>query len=104
MGLFKKIKKAVKKAVKQVTKPVEEVAKGAVGLVAGGNDGVTVIEKETPAATVSAPTPAVAIDAPSQDDIESEDDATTESAKRKIAASGKRSLSIARSSGTGINI
>ncbi|HFK4065590.1 TPA: hypothetical protein ACJI8J_004571 [Kluyvera georgiana] len=100
MGLFKKIKKAVKKVVKSVTKPVEQVAKGAVGAVTGGAPEVVVQAQDTAPAEQSA----VAVDVPNSSNADTEVEDTTESAKRKINAGGKRSLSISRSSGTGINL
>ena len=99
MGLFKKIKKAVKKVVKSVTKPVEKVAKGAVGAITGEAPEVVVQAQDT------APDPsAVSVDVPTNTTADTDTEEKTESAKRKINAGGKRSLSIARSSGTGINL
>ena len=95
----KKIKKAVKKTVKKITKPVEK----AVGVVGGalGQGGKQVIEQAAP---VAAPPPAQIIEAPTKGDVETEDDAQTESGKKKARAGGKKSLSVARSSGGGLNI
>lgn len=104
MGFFKKIKKAVSKVVKQATKAPENLAKGAVALATGQGGETTVIEKETPAATqVAAPAPATQVETPT---VETDDENTsdTESDKKKARAGGKKSLSIARSSGNGINI
>ncbi|MBH0029314.1 hypothetical protein I6F53_20450 [Pseudoalteromonas sp. SWN29] len=97
----KKIKKAVKKTVRKITKPVEKVAKGAVGAVGGvlGQGG-----QPEQAAPVAAPPPAQIIEAPTKGDVETEDDAQTESGKKKARAGGKKSLSVARSSGGGLNI
>lgn len=93
----KKIKKAVKKTVRKITKPVEKVAKGAVGAVGGvlGQGG----QPEQ-----AAPPPAQIIEAPTNGDVETEDGAQTESDKKKARAGGKKSLSVARSSGGGLNI
>lgn len=102
----KKIKKVVKKAVRKITKPVEKVAKGAVGAVGGvlgqgGQPDVKVVEQAAP---VAAPPPAQIIEAPTKGDVETEDEAQTESGKKKARAGGKKSLSVARSSGGGLNI
>ena len=96
MGLFKKIKKAVKKVTKQVTKPVRQVAKGLAGAV-GVDGGAQVVEapQATPAAQI--------VDVPEKE-VSTEDEAQTESGRKKARAGGKKSLSVARSSGGGINI
>jgi len=106
MGFFKKIKKAVKKVVKEVTRPVEKVGKE-VGKVVGGALGAgkqEIIQQEAPAPVVTAPPPAQIVDVPEQDKAEGEDEAQTESARKKARAGGKKSLSVVRSSGGGINI
>ncbi|WWD13719.1 host range and adsorption protein [Salmonella phage S147_CPL00262] len=106
MGFFKKIKKAVKKVVKEVTRPVEKAGKE-VGKVVGGALGAgkqEIIQQEAPAPVVTAPPPAQIVDVPEQDKAEGEDEAQTESARKKARAGGKKSLSVARSSGGGINI
>ncbi|WPJ49222.1 hypothetical protein RCIP0016_00038 [Klebsiella phage RCIP0016] len=82
MGLFKKIKKAISKVVKAPLK--------AVGLAADAPNVQTAAE--TP---VAAPKEVV-------EDVESSAD--TESGKKKSRASGKKSLSVSRSSGGGINL
>lgn len=102
----KKIKKTVKKAVRKITKPVEKVVKGTVGAATGILGGqkepdVKVIEQAAP---VAAPPPAQIIEAPTKGDVETEDEAQTESGKKKARAGGKKSLSVARSSGGGLNI
>lgn len=98
MGLFKKIKKAVKKVTKQVTKPVKQVAKGLAGAV-GADGGAQVVEvpqaQATPAAQI--------VDVPEKE-VSTEDEAQTESGRKKARAGGKKSLSVARSAGGGINI
>lgn len=104
MGFFKKIKKAVKKVVKEVSRPVEKAGKE-VGKVVGGALGAgkqEIIQQEAPV-PVAAP-PAQIVDVPEQDKAEGEDEAQTESARKKARAGGKKSLSVARSSGGGINI
>lgn len=106
MGFFNKIKKAVKKVVKEVTRPVEKAGKE-VGKVVGGALGAgkqEIIQQEAPAPVVTAPPPAQIVDVPEQDKAEGEDEAQTESARKKARAGGKKSLSVARSSGGGINI
>lgn len=106
MGFFKKIKKAVKKVVKEVTRPVEKAGKE-VGKVVGGALGAgkqEIIQQEAPAPVVTAPPPAQIVDVPEQDKAEGEDEAQTESARKKARAGGRKSLSVARSSGGGINI
>lgn len=96
--VVKKIKKAVKKVVKQVGKPIEKVAKGAVGALAGG--------AAVPEVRVQEVTPAAAqlVDVPNQQDVSTEDEAQTEAGRKKARAGGKKSLSVARSSGGGLNI
>ncbi|URX37644.1 hypothetical protein FNPHOIGM_00007 [Dickeya phage DchS19] len=103
MGFFKKVKKAVSKVVKQATKAPENLVKGAAALATGQGGETTVIEKETPATQVAAPAPATQVETPT---VETDDENTsdTESDKKKARAGGKKSLSIARSSGNGINI
>lgn len=106
MGFFKKIKKAVKKVVKEVGKPVEKAGKE-VGKAVGGALGAgkqEIIQQEAPVPVVTAPPPAQVVDVPEQDKAEGEDEAQTESARKKARAGGKKSLSVARSSGGGINI
>lgn len=95
----KKVTKTVKKAVKQVGKPIEKVAKGAVGALAGGAGEAQVVEVP---AQQAAPAAAL-VDVPTKE-VETEDEAQTESGRKKARAGGKKSLSVARSSGGGINI
>ncbi|URY10926.1 virion assembly protein [Shigella phage ESh7] len=106
MGFFKKVKKAVKKVVREVSRPVEKAGKE-VGKVVGGALGAgkrEIIQQEAPAPVVTAPPPAQIVDVPEQDKAEGEDAAQTESSRKKERAGGKKSLSVARSSGGGINI
>lgn len=106
MGFFKKIEKAVKKVVKEVGKPIEKAGK-AVGKAVGGAMGAgktEIIKQDAPAPVVAAPPPAQVVDVPEQDKAEGEDEAQTESARKKARAGGKKELSVARSSGGGINI
>lgn len=98
----KKITKAVKKVVKEVTRPVEKVAKEIIrpvkqvaGALAGSPDMPEVVQ----------PTPSAAlIEVPQQEEVQTDTDATTESSRKKARAGGKKSLSVARSAGGGINI
>lgn len=100
---IRKVSKPVEKAVKQVGKAAEDVGKGAVGLVAGAaglgkEPDVKVVEQAAP---VQAPAPVAAqvIEPPSKEDVDTDDDSQTESGKKKTRAGGKKSLSVARSSG-----
>ena len=90
----KKVTKAAKKVVKEVTRPVKQVAGG----LAGGSGEAQVVEvpqAATPAAQI--------VDVPEKE-VSTEDEAQTESGRKKARAGGKKSLSVARSSGGGINI
>ena len=90
----KKVTKAAKKVVKEVTRPVKQVAGG----LAGGSGEAQVVEvpqAATPAAQI--------VDVPEKD-VSTEDEAQTESGRKKARSGGKKSLSVARSSGGGINI
>lgn len=95
--VVKKVKKAVKKVVKQVSRPVEKLAKGAVGALAGGVE-VPDIQAPEPQAVA-----AQLAEVPDQK-VETEDEAQTEAGRKKAARGGKKSLSVARSSGGGLNI
>lgn len=105
----KKIKKAVKKvtkpitkAVKKVTKEVARPIKQVAGALAGGAGETQVVE--VPQAAAAAATPAAQIVDVPEKEVSTEDEAQTESGRRKARAGGKKSLSVARSSGGGINI
>lgn len=91
----KKVTKAAKKVVKEVTRPVKQVAGG----LAGGSGEAQVVEVPQPAATPAAQI----VDVPEKD-VSTEDEAQTESGRKKARSGGKKSLSVARSSGGGINI
>lgn len=91
----KKVTKSVKKAVKEVTRPVKQIAGG----LAGGAGEAQVVEVPQPAATPAAQI----VDVPEKE-VSTEDEAQTESGRKKARAGGKKSLSVARSSGGGINI
>ncbi|MCO4329765.1 hypothetical protein MTQ91_09130 [Staphylococcus hyicus] len=98
----KKIKKAVKKVTKSVKKVVKEVArpvKQIAGGLAGGAGEAQVVEVPQAAATPAAQI----VDVPEKE-VSTEDEAQTESGRKKARAGGKKSLSVARSSGGGINI
>lgn len=92
----KKVTKSVKKVVKEVARPVKQVASGLAGGLAGG---VQVVEVPQAAATPAAQI----VDVPEKE-VSTEDEAQTESGRKKARAGGKKSLSVARSSGGGINI
>lgn len=91
----KKVTKAAKKVVKEVTRPVKQVAGG----LAGGAGEAQVVEVPQAAATPAAQI----VDVPEKE-VSTEDEAQTESGRKKARAGGKKSLSVARSSGGGINI
>ena len=91
----KPITKAVKKVTKEVTRPVKQVA----GALAGGVGEAQVVEVPQAAATPAAQI----VDVPEKE-VSTEDEAQTESGRKKARAGGKKSLSVARSSGGGINI
>ncbi|QXV72999.1 hypothetical protein [Edwardsiella phage PVN09] len=87
---FKKITRAARKVVREVTRPVKQVA----GVLGGGMGEAQVVE---------VPQAAQIVDIPDKD-VSTEDAAQTESGRRKAHAGGKKSLSVARSAGGGINI
>lgn len=93
----KKVTKSVKKVVKEVARPVKQVAGGLAGLAGGTGEAqvVEVPQAATPAAQI--------VDVPEKE-VSTEDEAQTESGRKKARAGGKKSLSVARSSGGGINI
>ena len=80
---------AVKKVTKAITKPISKVV---------GMNGPEIQQ-------VAAPTPAaVEVAPPTQMTQDTESDQATESARKKARSGGKKSLSVSRSSGTGISI
>lgn len=91
----KKVTKSVKKVVKEVARPVKQVAGG----LAGGAGEAQVVEVPQAAAAPAAQI----VDVPEKE-VSTEDEAQTESGRKKARAGGKKSLSVARSSGGGINI
>lgn len=90
----KSVKKAVKKVAKEATRPVKQVASG-LAAGAGEAQAVEVPQAAAPAAQI--------VDVPEKE-VSTEDEAQTESGRKKARAGGKKSLSVARSSGGGINI
>lgn len=89
----KKVKKVFKKATKLVTKAVG----GATGLIGGGKD------PKVP--SMPDPIPAAAqVDAAQIDNPESDKDGDSESKRKKAQSGGKNRLTVARSSGRGLNI
>lgn len=92
----KPVKKVVKKVTKEVTRPIKQVA----GALAGGAGEVQVVEAQQAAAATPA---AQIVDVPEKE-VSTEDEAQTESGRKKARSGGKKSLSVARSSGGGINI
>lgn len=98
--VVKKVTKSVKKAVKKVTKEVARPVKQVAGGLAGGAGEAQVVEVPQYAAATPA---AQIVDVPEKE-VSTEDEAQTESGRKKARAGGKKSLSVARSSGGGINI
>ncbi|BBA26448.1 host range and adsorption protein [Pectobacterium phage PPWS4] len=93
MGLGKFIKKAVKSVTKVAAAPIAAAA----GIVNGKQPDAPQQEVQAP------PPPAVAVTTPdTQGDVQQEAD--TESTRKRSARSGKRALSVTRSSGGGLNI
>lgn len=89
--------KKVKKVFKKVTKSVTKVVKGAAGVVGGGKD------PKVP--SMPDPIPAAAqVDAAQIDNPESDKDGDSESKRKKAQSGGKNRLTVARSSGRGLNI
>ena len=84
----------VNKAVKEITRPVKQVA----GALAG--------ESAMPNMPDTAPpTPSAAlVEVPQQEEVQTDTDADTAASRKKARAGGKKSLSVARSAGGGINI
>lgn len=88
----------LKKAIKKVVK----VASKASGGLIGGDEEKP---KQEAAAQVEAPpAPAAAQVESPKEDSSAEGDGDSEAAKRAAKSRGKRGLSVARSSGTGLNI
>lgn len=91
MGFGKSFKKAFKKVTKTVT--------GAVGGILGAEQ-PKAVEVEAPQQVA----PAAQIIEPPKADAEGGDESQTEAGRKKARAGGKKSLSVARSSGGGLNI
>lgn len=95
----------IKKAFKKVVKVVSKAGGDPLGVLGGDKDEKPK-EAAPVAAPVNAPPPASAaaqVEAP-KEDTTTEEDGDSEAAKRAAKAKGKRGLSVARSSGTGLNI
>lgn len=90
MGFFKKIKKAFKKTL--------GTASG--GLL--GSDDAPKAAADAGAPPVAA-APAAAVEAPKETDAET-DTSDTEASRKAAKAKGKRSLSVQRQSGSGLNL
>lgn len=94
--------KKVKKAVKSVTKSVKKVVKGTIGGATlgalGGNDKVKVPDMPDPIPV------AAQVDAAQIENPESDKDGDSESKRKKAQSGGKNRLTVARSSGRGLNI
>lgn len=99
MGFGKALKKAFKQVTKVVTKPVAQVAGAGVGLLTGQQAGTSVNDFGSPVMTQAA-----AVEAPLDTNAQVVDDADTEAGRRKARAGGKRSLSVTRTSGSGLNL
>jgi len=92
MGFFKK-------AFKKVTKVVSKAGGDPAGLLGGDDE-----KPKEGAAVVAPPAPAAAqVEAPKEDST-TKGEGDSEAAQRATKAKGKRSLSVARSSGTGLNV
>lgn len=89
MGFGKSLKKAFKK-----------VAKVATGGALGGGEEK---QKQAPE-VVQAPQSLQATTEVAKKETDETDDADTEAAKKKARAGGKKTLSVARGSGTGVNL
>lgn len=92
MGFGKKLKKAFKKVTK--------IAGGLPG-VGGGDDKKEKVQQVAP--EVQAPALQATTEV-AKKEVDEDGDADTESAKKKARATGKKGLSVARSSGSGLNI
>jgi len=90
--------KKIKKVAKKVTGTLRKVADPAG--VFGSDEPKA---KEVAPEAAPAPAPAANIEAPKEDANES-DGADSEAARKAARSRGKRGLSVARSSGTGLNI
>lgn len=105
MGFFKKIKKVVSKVTGAVSKatglpdPVGDA-------LAGRGDDTAKTEAAPAPQQQAAPAPVVTqvTTETAKKEGDGTDEGDTEAAKKAAAARGKRSLSVARSSGTGLNL
>lgn len=99
MGFGKALKKAFKQVTNVVTKPVAQVAGAGVGLLTGQQAGTSVNDFGAPVMTQAA-----AVEAPLDTNAQVTDTGDTEAGRRKARAGGKRSLSVTRASGGGLNL
>lgn len=90
--------KKVKKAFKSVTKTLSKVPGS--GFSNSGNDDVQAQEVAPPPATVTAQPAVVAAEEKTTEEV----DVDTEAAKKAAKRGGKQGLSVARSSGNGLNV
>ncbi|QEG09802.1 virion assembly protein [Escherichia phage Penshu1] len=80
---------------KSISKAFKKVVKSTLGTVGLGNDEApNVVEAQTPAAPVEVP----------NDKVEDVDTEVTASDDKKVKRTGKRGLSVSRTSGGGISI
>lgn len=91
MGFGKSLKKAFKKVRKAVTKPISDVL---------GKEPAAAVEVAAPEVVP----PAAAVEVATPTTTQTEDEASTESDRRKARSGGKKSLSVSRSGGGGINL
>lgn len=91
MGFGKSLKKAFKKVAKIASNPL-----------GGGDDGGKRQVEQAP--EVAAPQVIQATTEVAKKEGDEGDDADTEAAKKKARSGGKKTLSVARGSGTGVNL
>lgn len=94
MGFGKRLKKAFKKATK--------IATGGVGIPGLGGEDKPKDQVQAP--EVQAPSTVQATTEVAKKEVDEDGEADTEAAKKKARAGGKKGLSVARSSGSGLNI
>lgn len=96
MGFGKKLKKAFKKVTKVVSG-------GLIPGLGGGGEKEKPVQQVAP--EVQAPPPTLqATTEVAKKETDEDGDADTEAAKKKARSGGKKGLSVARSSGSGLNI
>lgn len=94
MGFGKKLKKAFKK--------VSKIATGGAGVLGLGGEDKPKDQVQAP--EVQAPSTVQATTEVAKKEVDEDGEADTEAAKKKARAGGKKGLSVARSSGSGLNI